>query len=81
MNITELELKTIVAKLAAIEPESINKNTALVDDLYFDSLRTVELLAILSEEYHIEITEEDALNLNTYDDLFQLTQKNLDEVS
>ncbi|MGL5742232.1 MAG: phosphopantetheine-binding protein [Legionella sp.] len=39
-----------------------------------DSLKIVELLAILSEEYNLTVTEEDAMNFHTYKDLFAFTQ-------
>ncbi|HEO1386443.1 TPA: acyl carrier protein, partial [Legionella pneumophila] len=34
----------------------------------------VELLAILSEEYQLEVSEEDAMNFHTYKDLYDFTQ-------
>lgn len=42
--------------------------------MYLDSLKIVELLAILSEEYNLTITEEDAMNFHTYKDLLDFTQ-------
>ncbi|WP_454784402.1 acyl carrier protein [Legionella sp. WA2024007413] len=74
MKITENELKNIIAKLSGAKAEEIHDDTALIEDLHLDSLKIVELLAILSEEYNLAVTEEDAMNFHTYKDLFDFTQ-------
>ncbi|QMT61121.1 acyl carrier protein [Legionella sp. PC997] len=74
MKITENELKNIIAKLSGAKAEEIHDDTALIEDLHLDSLKIVELLAILSEEYNLTVTEEDAMNFHTYKDLFDFTQ-------
>ncbi|HHF7368526.1 TPA: acyl carrier protein [Legionella bozemanae] len=74
MKITETELKNIISKLSGTKAEEIHNDTALIEDLHLDSLKIVELLAILSEEYNLTVTEEDAMNFHTYKDLFAFTQ-------
>ena len=74
MKITDRELKTIVAKLSGAKADEIHDDTTLIEDLHLDSLKIVELLAILSEEYNLTVTEEDAMNFHTYKDLFDFTQ-------
>lgn len=74
MKITETELKNIIAKLSGTKAEEIHNDTALIEDLHLDSLKIVELLAILSEEYNLTVTEEDAMNFHTYKDLLAFTQ-------
>lgn len=74
MKITDVELKNIISKLSGSKPEEIHDETALIEDLHLDSLKIVELLAILAEEYHLNVTEEDAMNFHTYKDLFVFTQ-------
>ncbi|AWN75176.1 phosphopantetheine-binding protein [Legionella anisa] len=74
MKITETELKNIISKLSGTNAEEIHNDTALIEDLHLDSLKIVELLAILSEEYNLTVTEEDAMNFHTYKDLFEFTQ-------
>lgn len=74
MKITESELKNIIAKLSGSNADEIHDDTALIEDLHLDSLKIVELLAILSEEYHLMVTEDDAMNFHTYKDLFDFTQ-------
>ncbi|MDR3502072.1 MAG: acyl carrier protein [Legionella sp.] len=75
MKITDSELKEIVCKLAGAKAEEIHDDTALIEDLHLDSLKIVELLAILSETHNLEVTEEDAMNFHTYKDLLDFTQK------
>lgn len=74
MKITDSELKEIVCKLSGSKADEINDDTALIEDLHLDSLKIVELLAILSEEHHLPVTEEDAMNFHTYKNLFDFTQ-------
>lgn len=74
MKITDEELKSIISKLSGSKSDEIHDDTALIEDLHLDSLKIVELLAILSEEYQLEVTEEDAMNFHTYKDLYDFTQ-------
>ncbi|MFO3150380.1 phosphopantetheine-binding protein, partial [Legionella pneumophila serogroup 1] len=70
MKITDEELKKIISKLSGSKADDIQDDTALIEDLHLDSLKIVELLAILSEEYQLEVSEEDAMNFHTYKDLY-----------
>ncbi|HAT1823291.1 phosphopantetheine-binding protein [Legionella pneumophila] len=74
MKITDEELKKIISKLSGSKADDIQEDTALIEDLHLDSLKIVELLAILSEEYQLEVSEEDAMNFHTYKDLYDFTQ-------
>ena len=75
MNITKEELKKIVAKICLIDPEIIKDETLLIGELKMDSIKIVELLATLSEEYDIHATEHDAAQFNKFKDLFEFTQR------
>lgn len=75
MKITDAQLKEIISQLSGAKPEDIQDETALMEDLYLDSLKIVELLAILSEEYQIGVTEEDAMQFHSYKNLFDFTQQ------
>ncbi|MCL5272830.1 MAG: acyl carrier protein [Gammaproteobacteria bacterium] len=75
MNITDAQLKEIICKLSGAKEEEINDDTALIEDLQLDSLKIVELLAILSEDYQIPVTEEDAMKFHTYKNLYDFTQQ------
>lgn len=75
MKITDQELKAIICKLSGITADKIQDDTALIEDLYLDSLKIVELLAILGEDYQLEVSEEDAMHFHTYKNLYDFTQK------
>lgn len=75
MSISKDELKAIVAKICLTQVEAIKDETLLIGELKMDSIKIVELLAILSEEYGIHATEHDAANFNKFSDLFAFTQK------
>ncbi len=74
MKITDSELKRVICKLSGAKSEDIKDDTALIEDLHLDSLKIVELLAILSEDYNLAVTEEDAMNFHTYKNLYDFTQ-------
>ncbi|KTC80493.1 acyl carrier protein [Legionella cherrii] len=75
MKITDSELKKIISRLSGAKADEIHDDTVLIEDLHLDSLKIVELLAILSEDYNLTATEEDAMNFHTYKDLFDFTQE------
>jgi acyl carrier protein len=75
MKISDSELKDIICKLSGAKPHEILDDTALIEDLHLDSLKIVELLAILSEEYQLSVSEEDAMNFHSYKNLYDFTQK------
>jgi acyl carrier protein len=65
----------MVAKICLIDKELIKEDTLLFGELKMDSIKIIELLALLSEEYDIHATEHDAANFNTFSDLYAFTQK------
>lgn len=75
MKITDSELKGIICRLSGAKADEIQEDTALIEDLQLDSLKIVELLAILSEDYQIPVSEEDAMKFHTYKNLFDFTQQ------
>jgi len=74
MKISDSELKKIICKLSGAKAEEIQDDTALIEDLHLDSLKIVELLAILSEDHNLPVSEEDAMRFHTYKNLFDFTQ-------
>lgn len=59
----------MIAKKLGKKPEEVNLKSRLVEDLGADSLDVVELLMLLEDEYGITIPDEDAVNLNTIEDI------------
>ncbi len=59
----------IVAEQLGAEKDALVPEANLLDDLGADSLDVVELVMALEEEYGIEVTDEDAENIRTVQDI------------
>lgn len=67
-NLSEKVISMITKKLGKKEGE-VTLSSRLVEDLDADSLDIVELLMLLEDEYGIVIADEDAVKLNTIEDI------------
>ena len=63
------KLIAIVSEQLDIDPETLSKDTALIDDLGVDSLDIVEMLMEVQDEFDIEIADEDVEGLRTLGDM------------
>ena len=63
------QLQEILAKQLNISKDKIKPESRLLEDLNADSLDFVELLMTLEDEFGISISDEDAKNLKTIDDV------------
>ncbi len=63
------QVKKIVAEQLNISEDKITLESRLVEDLGVDSLDTLEMLMALEDEYGIQISNEDAQNLKTIQDI------------
>lgn len=61
----------ILTEQLSIDPESIELDSSIVDDLYADSLDQVELVMALEEEFETEIPDEDAQQFITVRDVLE----------
>lgn len=68
-------VKETLAKLFKIDPESITMETNLVDDIGADSLDIVELIMALEDNYGIQISDDDAANLDTVGKIVEYLEK------
>lgn len=69
-NMTE-RVKELIAEQLGLQPEDIRPECSFVDDLGADSLDLVELLMAFSEEFDIEIDDEEAENIVTVADVLE----------
>tara|TARA_B100000941_G_scaffold292_1_gene172 strand:+ start:627 stop:863 length:237 start_codon:yes stop_codon:yes gene_type:complete len=60
-----IRIKEIIIDKLGIEESKITTEARFIEDLGADSLDTVELIMQFEEEFDIEISDEDAENLNT----------------
>lgn len=56
--VNEQEVKTLVAEILEIEADQIPDDASFVTDLGMDSLRALEILAMLERKYKIRIPPE-----------------------
>ena len=71
------EIKTIIAKLLAIEAETITKEAHLHFDLGADSLALENLALAISEKYGIELLGEDLVELDNVGGLISLVESRI----
>lgn len=63
------EIKQILAKQLRIDPNTINDNSNIIEDLGADSIDLVELLMTIEEKKGIVVSDEDAVKLKTVKDV------------
>ena len=67
MNVEE-KVRGIIVEQLGVDAEEVVQTASFVDDLGADSLDTVELVMALEEEFHLEISDEDAEKIGTVGD-------------
>lgn len=64
-------VKELIAEQLGLQPDDIRPECSFVDDLGADSLDLVELLMAFSDEFGIEIDDEEAENIVTVSDVLE----------
>ena len=62
-----------------LKPELIKRESRIVDDLGADSLDVVELLMTLEDEFGVTVSDEEAVQIKTVDDIINIVGKNKKE--
>ena len=65
-----MSLKALIAEQLGISEEEVGDNSHFIEDLGGDALDVVEIIMEVEEVYELEISEEDAVKLLTYIDLY-----------
>ncbi len=65
----EAKVKKIIAEQLSVGEDQIKLESAFVEDLGADSLDTVELVMALEEEFEIDIPDEEAEKIRTFQDV------------
>jgi len=72
----EDKVKKIIAEKLSVDLEEIVPEASFVDDLGADSLDLVELIMTMEEEFDIEISDEVAEKLATFNDVLEYIKAN-----
>ncbi|EAM2888946.1 acyl carrier protein [Salmonella enterica] len=73
----ESRVKKVITSCIAVEINSINGQTNLVEDLYVDSLDLIDIVFGLSEEFDISCNENDLPDMTTITDICRVVEKSL----
>ena len=68
----------IISEQVDIEEEKITMETSLLKDLEADSLEAVEILMEISDEFGIEISDEEAEKFQTVGDIVEYVEHHID---
>ncbi len=69
MSSIDEKVKKIIAEQLSVSEDQIKPDASFVEDLGADSLDTVELVMALEEEFEIDIPDEEAEKIVTYQDV------------
>lgn len=73
----EARVKKVITSCIAVNVDSINGQTNLVDDLYADSLDLIDIVFGLSEEFNISCNENDLPDMTTVTDICRVVENSL----
>ena len=73
----EDKVKKIIAEKLSVDVEEVVPTASFVDDLGADFLDLVELIMSMEEEFDIEISDEDAEKLATFQDVIDYIKAHL----
>ncbi len=75
-NLTK-EIRSIIAEIAEMDEEEIKGDSNFVEDLGFDSMMALEILAKLEKEYKIKIPEEELTKIANLNQSVELVLRHL----
>lgn len=63
---------TLLSEQLGVDKDTINASSDVVKDLGADSIDVVQLLMAMEDEFGVTVTEDDASNLKTVEDIVSL---------
>ncbi len=78
MSSVEERVKKIVVEQLNVKEEDVTTEASFVDDLGADSLDIVELVMAFEGEFNIEIPDDKAENIKTFNEAVQYINENLE---
>ena len=70
------KVKSIIAEQLDIDPESINYDSSITDDLGADSLDVVDLVMSFEDEFGVEIPDDAVETIRTVSDIVKYIEDN-----
>ena len=69
------DVRTLIADIIEMDPESIDPDANLVEDLGMDSMMALEILASIEKKFRIKVPEEDLPKITSVNRAIELTKK------
>jgi len=76
-NALEERILKIIFEVSAVAPEEIGIDDDLFVDLGMDSVSAMELIGMLDEAFELEIEIEEAMNVRTVRQVFEMARRHL----
>ena len=76
MNCRE-KIKEIVSEIVGVEASEIDPQASFMDDMGLDSLRALEILAAIENQFDITIEPERLRDMTTLENVIKLTEEHL----
>ena len=71
----EQEIRKLIADIIEMEPDKIEPDAHLVEDLGMDSMMALEILASIEKKFRIRIPEEELPKITTLNRAIELTKQ------
>jgi acyl carrier protein len=68
-------VKSIIAKVARINPDIINDTDSLRNDLNIDSLLAIQISSLIEEKFDIKIDEIEMFNVDNVNEIVDLIEE------
>lgn len=77
MSTTDIDqdVRTIIAEIIEMDPDKIEGDAHLVEDLGMDSMMALEILATLEKKFKIKLPEEELPKITTLNRAIELARK------
>jgi len=73
----ENRIKNVIGAALSIPIDDINENSSAENIENWDSLKQINLVLALEEEFHIEFSDDEIMNMNQYGKIANTIQKKL----
>ena len=71
----EAIIRKIVAEVLEVDPETIQPDAQLVEDLGMDSMKALEILAAIEKRFRIKVPEDNLPKLTTLNQVIQVAKQ------